>query len=220
LIAVFIFVKNEADFTKYVFITVLIYLMIAVASLVMVLRNESSTEWLRWFNPLALVKKLAPFAGLGILAGFYINIDTLVLGHYADTTNIGYYTVANKIARMVIAALVSTTIVFFAKIVSTNNGQHQNSLARIQQYSLSYLFHFSIPAATLIWFFGTEIVSALAGTAFTASSQLLPYFSFIIVIVALHDFFVIQVLLTHQQEKKVFWLMLVASIISFVLNLV
>jgi O-antigen/teichoic acid export membrane protein len=49
--------------------------------------------------------------------------------------------------------------------------------------------------------------------------QLLPYFSFIIVIVALHDFFVIQVLLSQRQEKKVFWLMLAASIISLALNL-
>jgi O-antigen/teichoic acid export membrane protein len=128
LIAVFIFVRNEGDFTKYVFITLLLYIMIAIASIVILLKDVITPDYLRQFDPIPVLKKLAPFAGLGILAGFYINIDTLVLGYYADTNGIGYYTVANKIARMVIAVLVSTTIVFFARIVSVDKGQHQNSL--------------------------------------------------------------------------------------------
>ena len=219
LIAVFVFVRNEADFTKYVFITLIIYIMIAITSVVMVLKNVLTKDYLRHFRPGVLLKKLSAFAGLGILAGFYINVDTLILGHYADTASIGYYTVANKVARMVIAVLVSTTIVFFARIVSADNRQHQNSQAKIQQYSLTYLFHICLPAATLVWFFGTEIITVLSGNAFMPAIQLLPYFSLIIVIVALHDFFVIQVLLSQRQEKKVFWLMLAASIISFALNL-
>jgi O-antigen/teichoic acid export membrane protein len=220
LTAVFLFVKNEGDFTKYVFITLTIYFMIAIASIAIVLKDVLRSYNLQQFQPILLIKKLAPFAGLGILAGFYINIDTIILGYYSDTTSIGYYTVANKIARMVIAVLVSTTIVFFARIVSIEKGQHQNSLQKIQQYSLSYLLHISLPAATLVWFFGIEMVTVLSGAAFMPATQLLPYFSFVIVVVALHDFFVIQVLLTHHQEKKVFWLMLIASILGLGLSLV
>jgi len=220
LMSVFFFVKNADDFTKYVFITLTIYIMIALGSIAIVLKDVLKANYLRQFQPILLIKKLAPFAGLGILAGFYINVDTLILGHYADTASIGYYTVANKIARMVIAVLVSTTIVFFARIVSIEKGQHQNSLKKIQQYSLSYLIHITLPAAALVWFFGIEMVTVLSGTAFMPATQLLPFFSFVIVAVALHDFFVIQVLLAHHQEKKVFWLMLFASIISLGLSLV
>jgi len=64
------------------------------------------------------------------------------------------------------------------------------------------------------------MVTVLSGTDFMPATQLLPFFSIVIVVVALHDFFVIQVLLTHHQEKKVFWLMLFASTIGLGLSLV
>ena len=220
LIAVFLFVKDKNDFTRYVFITLIIYFLIAVSSIVVVLKDVLSREYVAHFKPASLVKMLAPFAGLGILAGFYINVDTLILGHFADSITIGYYTVANKIARMVIAVLVSTTIVFFARIVSVEKGAHHNSIHEIHQYSFSYLLHITLPAAALVWFFGAEIVMLLSGNAFMPAVGLLPFFACMIVVVALHDFFVIQVLLTHHEEKNVFRLMLVATVISIFLNLV
>jgi O-antigen/teichoic acid export membrane protein len=212
LVSALIFVKKPEHLIYYIIISAVNYTLIALASWWNMRDLFSHWKW----NP-ALLKRLYialwPFAVLGVLSSLYFTLDTILLARYGKVADLGHYTVAAKIVRIGLNVVVGASLVFFVKLFRSNVDKE------LQSDSMRMTMHISFSIAALLFFFAAPVIQFVSGNSYHPSIDLLRIFSFLWLVVPLHDFFTIQVLMVHHREKLLVILYASATIVSLALNL-
>lgn len=218
LILILVFVKTSAHLLNYVFLIAVTQLLTAISTLVG-LRSYFSSMFSFSFDIRPIFKRLFVFALIGILATGYMNINTIVLAYFENETFIGYFSVANKIVRMGIAVLISSSIVFYARLASGKVLLDNNKKEEFLQNGFAYTIQVSFLAFTWVLIFAHNIVLFLNGNSYYDSIESLKILSPLLLVVPFHDFLTFQILFLNKLERKFLYVLGVVSCCSVILNI-
>lgn len=213
LVCTLVFIRNPGHLLYYIIISSVNYTLLAGSA---IWNIRGLLPCWKWDPQLfrRLLVSLLPFALLGVLSSLYFTLDTILLARTGMVADLGQYTVAAKIVRLGLNVFIGASIVFFVKLFRNDVD------TRLQTESMLMTIHLSIPVGALLFFFAEPTIRFVSGESYLPAINLLRVFSLLWIVVPLHDFFNIQVLMVHHREKLLVIVYALATLVSFILNLI
>jgi O-antigen/teichoic acid export membrane protein len=215
----FIFVCTREDIIPYLILTVVANLSSQIWSFVYMLKTEVKFR----FSDLQIKKHLNAVLVLfasNIAISVYTMLSTLLLGFLSDYTQVGYYTSATKISRIILPIVTAMSPVMVARI-NTVRGEKdsQKKILRLLNNSFGYMMMLAMPATVGLMMIAPHFVPLFFGAEFVPATVSLQILSLLIVIIGLSNFFGIQILVAMGYEKKFLTAVLFGTASNFCLNL-
>ncbi|MHB8160088.1 MAG: flippase [Thermoleophilia bacterium] len=110
-----------------------------------------------------------PLALAGILVALWLQVDTLLLGYFGTTTDVGYYGVAIKLAIFGSKIITAFGTVFTPIIADLWNRQRTGELLVLYRITTRWIFILTLPVFLVMAIFADSIMS-IFGAGFTAGS--------------------------------------------------
>lgn len=137
-----------------------------------------------------------------IAISIYTQLDVAMLGFMVGNTVVGYYSTANTIVRMVIAAVTALGDVTSPRIENCLRHGDFPSYHKYLRISLQYMLFISVPSSFGIISLAPDIIMLFAGDQFTPAIVSIRLLAPIIIIVGLAGFLGFQLLYPLRQEWK------------------
>ena len=216
IILMFLFVKNSNDYIIYGIIIVLMNSGSNILNFINI-KKYISFKNIK-LNDLNLLKHLKPvilifIASLSI--GIYVHFATLILGE-VNGKNIAYYTVPNKLIRLILVLITSFGTVITPRISNCIKNNDENNYIKYINISLKYILLISIPSVVGIFLLADKIIVFIAGKDFIPAIQTTKILSFSIFLEGMIYFLGYQILCLNGEEKKY----TISSIITIILNII
>lgn len=218
IVAIFLFVKKEDDFTIYfiiltctIFITVLVNIYHSMKYI--------SINVILSFN--GLLNHLKPITLLGVymvLTSVYSVLPNTLLGFLSTKMAVGYYYGANRIIRMAIEVFTSLVTVLIPRLNLVVEESKVEYLLLLNK-ALRVVISFGIPLTFIIFLLAEPIVMLLAGLNFVNSIVVIKIMSPVILLVAFAQIFVLLILSVHRKDNYMIILSIIGMVISLFINI-
>ena len=165
-------------------------------------------------NPLLIL-----FAS-SIAMSIYTVLDTLMLGFIANYNEVGYYTNAMHVSKVLVSAVTSLSIVVAPRVsyyVRTKNYDKINDLSNI---SFSFVSFLSVPIAVGLICLSSLFVPLFFGNQFVGSVTPMMILSLLIIFIGLNNLTGIQILIGLGYDKLFFCSVLVGTVSNFLMNII
>lgn len=217
-VSIFIFIRNATDFIYVPLISALGSIVIGVVSLVLVHR---------YFQ----VQFLLPTRGdikYQLQDGWHVFISTLatslysisnpfILGFFASNTVVGYYSVAEKIVRVVSGLFNPISQSVYPYISALALKSKEEAVSFIQKLTL-LVGGLNLVLSLGIIIFAGFIIFIFAGSQYDQSVFILQIMAFLPFIVALSTTFGVQTMLTFNYKQAFSHIILISSVIHVLLS--
>lgn len=218
IMLMFIFVKKPSDYIIYGIITVLMNSGSNILNLINI-RKYLSFKNITLRN-LEICKHLRPISVIfaaSLSVSIYLQLDVVMLGNINDEI-VAYYTVPNKLIRLVLVLITALGTVLIPRISNCIKNNDIYNYKKYINYSLKYILMISIPTVIGIFLLSNEIILIMAGQKFIHSILTMRILVFILFIVGIAYFLGFQLLYPHGLEKYYTYSVTVAAIINFLFN--
>mgnify|MGYP002520939440 FL=1 len=219
LVLIFAFIKQTADYLKYALILVGLN---AVSSVFNIAHLRKYVHFVP-YKCLELKKHLRPilviFASV-VAVSIYTQLDTVMIGFFRGNGEVGVYTAANRVVRIVIALVTSLSSVIIPKLVSALKNNHLDEYKNLLDKSLSFVLLLALPCIFGILVCADDIILLFAGSDFESAIFSIRLLCPIILIVGLASFVGLQVLYANKKEKYYTVAVSVAATVNFVSNFI
>ncbi len=150
----------------------------------------------------------------------YLNLDSTMLGFIKGDTEVGYYAVSVKIAKIMIPITTSLGIVLSANIVNKiKNKEMKNVYEDIELYS-NFIFFLSFPLICFLMLLKKDLILLFVGPMYIKSIIPMVVMLPIIIFISMSRFYASQLLLPLDKEKNIFYISLIGLISNFSLNII
>ena len=220
-LSVFIFIKRADDYTVYALIVSVGAMVGGFSALIYALKRFGLNIRLpRRSEIKGEYKKGWVLFTSTVVINFYTTSNTVILGFFADSVNVGFYSAAMKLVA-VVQGLVAMPLnlslfphIAAAFMESKDNGVRNLKKAVVATGGLTL-------AASLVTFFASGIViKVIFGKSFLPAIATLRILAFVPFIIGLSNVFGVQGLLNLHQDRAFFWITGVGAGLSIALNLV
>ena len=215
---IFLIVKTKDDYIKYAGISVL---SSAGAN---VLNFAHSRKYVKYFaktEKLELKKHIKPIFILfasSIAISIFTIMDTSMLGFLSTSTEVGYYSAASKLVRMVrdlFPAVYSVLFARFSYYYSQNDETSYNDLAK---KTSNFILCFSFPVVSGFIILAKPVLELLCGEAYLPAISSVITLSPLILISSCSGFLGGVLMITQGKDKQYLYTTIVAAFIDVVLN--
>jgi O-antigen/teichoic acid export membrane protein len=215
----FIFVRTRDNIVPYLILTVAANLSSQICNFGYMLKTEVKFRFKHLQIKKHLNAVLILFAS-NIAISVYTMLSTLILGFMSDYTQVGYYTSAIKVSKMILPIVTAMSLVMVARI-NTIKGEKdsQKKILRLQNNSFGYMMMLAVPATIGLIMIAPRFVPLFFGVEFVPATVSLQLLSLLIVIIGLSNLFGIQILVAMGHEKKLLAAVLFGTVSNLCLNL-
>lgn len=164
VLSIFIFVRNENDYTTYYFLTVFMITLNSVFNEVYAQKYISIR-----FKRINLSIYLTPLLIMGaysLMTSMYTTFNVAYLGFVAGSKEVGYYTTSNSLYDALLAFFGALTGVMLPRMSSLISEGRLNEFKRLLMKSSNVLFSFSFPFVFLFIVYAPEIITLYAGKGY------------------------------------------------------
>jgi O-antigen/teichoic acid export membrane protein len=217
LVLLFIFVKTKDDYVKY--------LMIGVFSSVgyNIFNFFHLRKYIKFsfHYKLDIKKHLKPIFmlfGLAVITSIYTILDTTMLGFLAGDEQVGYYSAATKINKMVLSIVTAASAVIFPRLSKYANDNDNSSFRELFNLSLNITLCFAIPVTIGLNLLSEPITLLFSGYSYLPSIPVMRIMNPIIVIISISNLIGIQCLVPLKKEKITLISVFCGAITNFTLN--
>ncbi|MCE5215150.1 MAG: flippase [Methanobacterium sp.] len=218
-VSIFIFIKGSSDF-------ILVPLINSIGSIIMgiiALRIIFKDFNIKFTLPSSADIKYQLYEGWHIFistfaVSLYTISNTFILGFFASNIIVGYYSVAERIIRMVMGLQTPISQSIYPHISSLIIKSKEDGIEFIKKIT-KIIGIISLIFSILLFIFAGLVVTLLAGTQYNESINLIRILSFLPFIVALSNMFGVQTMLTLNYKKAFSRIIIMGSIINIVLAL-
>lgn len=166
------------------------------------------------------LKSIFILFGSSVAISVFTILDTSMLGFLTDDIQVGYYSAASKISRMIRDLFPAVTTVLFARFSIYNAQKEEEKVLGLISKTMNFIFCFSLPIACGIFILAEPLVLLLCGSEFLAAIPSLKFMSFLIILSAVSSFLGGQVLLSEKKDKEYLFVTVLGSLIAFISNLI
>lgn len=218
LILIFIFVKDENDLYKYIFIlagTTLLNQLVLWPFL------KEEVKFVK-VSKKDIFKHLKPTIILFIpvlATSIYKTMDKIMIGNMSNMAEVGYYENAEKMLNIimsVISALGTVTLPQMTYLYSKNNKEEFN---KIFEKSILFIFFIVFPVIFGFWATADDLVSIYLGDGFSESALLLRLLSISLPFSTIASIVRMQLLIPRSKDKEYIVSLVLGAIINFIFNI-
>ena len=218
VILLFAFVHQPSDYLKYASIAVFANVGSHVCNWV---HSRKYIDIFSYCGRLELRKHLKPIFILFAMAEvskIYLALDVTMLGFMCGDWQVGIYTAATKINRVILHMVVAIGYVVLPRLAYYLKRADKNKFQELVYKNFDIFFLLSIPSAIGLCIVGEAAVIAFSGEKFMASVPIMRLMNPIIVITGIGSVVGTQTFVPMGKEKLVLYALLIGSVSNIVLN--
>lgn len=217
-VLIFLLVKNESDY----YMTSCIGVLASMGSSILNFFNAKDYLFSSDYKKLNLKHHLKPLMKvfvMNFLISIYIQLDIVILGFLAPAKNVGYYTSAIKLTKMILAVLTSIGTVLLPRLSNIIANGLVDKFQELIQKSLSVICFLSIPCTFGLIAIRSQIILIFAGSEYLEAADCLAISAPIIPMIGITNILGLQILYPLGRDNLVTISVATGAIISLLLNI-
>lgn len=218
IFAIFIFVKDKSDICNYALIFALAYAGNYIFNLIN-LRKYINFNCIKKLRPKKHIKNVLLLAITYISNEIYVTIDSIMLGFMSDNTQVGYYSNAMKLIKILINVLTAIGVALLPRISFLRSNNKNKEVYFLIEKIIKILMFITIPSMIGISLVSNDLVVILFGKAFQPSKTILIILSLLIIFRTFSNLF-LQILISDNRDKNVSLTYFFAMVLNIILNLI
>lgn len=219
LILLFVFVHTQEDYLKYASISVISSVGSNICNFIHARKYISITEKIKKTLRHHLKPIFTLFA-MSVAVSIYTALDTTMLGFIAGDEQVGFYTAATKINKIVLAIITAASAVLLPRL-SYYISQHENEqFFNLSAKALNLIILLSLPCAVGLSLVARPVILLLSGVSYESAIPVMQIMNPIIVAISLSGLIGIQIFMPLGKEKLTLVSVILGAVINFTLNLI
>lgn len=212
------FVKTEADFLFYIYLTCAINFVNNISSFIYIKKKIQFD-----FSDLQIKKHIKPMFSVVVLANTYILytwLDKNMLNNYIGSTDAGYYGVAQKIMSMIDILLFTIVQVSMSRLTNYLENHSKEVYLNLLNKVVKTYFLLLFPASIGLLGVSKQVIIIMGkGTdIYLPAVPILMVFSIYMITIGIDRIIADQILYIFGKEKKDAKLVLIGGIFNLILN--
>ncbi|MBP5696320.1 MAG: flippase [Treponema sp.] len=219
IIFLFVFVKTKNDIYLYAFMNVIASVGSNICNFVHLkhfvsLKEKTSIEIKKHLKPIAIL------FGMSVAIKVYTILDSSMLGFLTNDTQVGYYSAATKINKMVLMVVTAIGGVLFPRLSYYSNKEDKTEFLNLLIKGFSITLCLAIPCTLGLHFLSKPITLLFSGENYLDSIPVMEIMNPIIIIISISNFIGIQYFLPLKKEKITLYSVIIGAVTNFSLNLI
>ena len=219
LALLFVFVRTEEDYLKYAAIGVVSSVGANICNFLharrYVLFSEKVHRELRRH-----LKPIFTLFAMSVAVSIYTALDTTMLGFIAGDEQVGYYTAATKINRIVISVITALSAVLLPRLSYYISQHDEAQFFALSAKALNLIILLSLPCAVGLSLLARPVILLLSGMEYEQAIPVMQVMNPIIVAISLSGLIGIQMFMPLEKEKITLASVIFGAAINFCLNMV
>ncbi len=216
IIAVFLLIKNPADYLIYFALVVATYAVNAIINIIY------SRRFARFsLKGLQLRTWVKPFLFLGsytILGALYTTFDQLFLGIVTTDTEVGYYAVSVKVFTIILGVFTALTSVLMPRMSAMIANKQRDAFISDTTRTIDTFVIFAIPLTILGIAYSPQIVLLIAGGAYQDAILPMQILMPLIFLIGYEQILIVQILTPLNCDRIILRNSLLVALIVIILN--
>lgn len=219
VIAVFLFVRNKDDIAIYYFLTGVF--MTTINAFLNLNYARKFVHLLR--HGITFKPYIKPFLILGsytLLTSMYTTFNTAFLGFEGGTKEVGYYTTATKLFRIILSLYTAFTTVMMPRMSSLiADGKIKEFKSKLNT-SNELLIAFTIPLVIIGFIYAPEVIRIISGKGYEGAIIPMKIIMPLVFVIGYEQILVIQTLMPLKKDKAIFINSVIGAIVGLLLNVI
>ena len=219
VICLFLFVREKDDLIVYVILSVLGGVLADIWNFLRMCRLGIKPR----MTLQGLKSHMSPLMILftsSIAISVYTVLDTLMLGFITGYEEVGYYTNAMHISRVIVSTVASLSLVAVPRVSFYMKNKDYNNINILINKSFSVVSFLAFPAAIGLSCISMTFIPLFFGVKFAGSVIPMMILSFLVIIIGFNNLTGTQILIGMGYDKYFLYSMLVGTFSNFILNCV
>jgi O-antigen/teichoic acid export membrane protein len=217
LVLLFTLVRTKEDYIKYSAISVIS----SVGSNLMNFIHSRKYVSLKTEIPLQLRKHIKPIFvlfAMAITVKVYTALDTTMIGFIKNDYEVGIYTAATKINKIVLSLVLAIGAVMLPRLSYYSKNDDKTDFFNLSYKGFDIVLLLSIPCAIGLSLLSNSVIQLLSGSGYEAAIIPMKIMNPIIIIIGLSNYIGIQMFMPLNKEKWTLYSVIAGALINFSLN--
>lgn len=219
VVSVFFLVRDSEDYTVYYFLSVM---MIVLNAIINIIYSRHYITFSIKIDIKRIKQFVQPFFSLGIyilLTSMYTSFNVAFLGFVAGETEVGYYSAATKLYKVLIALFSAFTGVMLPRMSSLIAEGKISEFKMMLHKSNNLLFTFAVPFVLLSVAYAPTLIVIFAGSGYEGAITPMRIMMPLTLIIGYEQILVIQTLMPLKKDNSILYNSIVGATIGLVLNI-
>ena len=215
IIAIFLFIKTKSHIYIYALIFAFAYVGNYTLNIINLRKyiNFSNVK----VNKKKHLKSIFILAVTYISNEIYVTVDTLMLGVMNGDYQVGLYSNAMKLIKILINLLTAIGVALLPRISFLKSKNEEEKLKKIINKTIHILFFITVPAVIGIIFISKELIVVLFGEKFVNAQYILIALALLIVLRTFSNLF-LQMLISSHKDKNTSKVYFYGMVMNVILN--
>ncbi len=147
----------------------------------------------------------------------YNQLNVVMLSSYYPD-RVAFFSIPNQVIYFIIVLVTLLVPVLMPKVVQAINQRDDDVVDKYSVLSLQYILFFALPIICYIMAMSKDITLMLSSESFLDAQEPFRYFSLTILLVAVNNFFGLQILYSYNKEKIYSLVIFITLLINVILN--
>lgn len=210
-------VHNENDFIIYVILYTSIEGGMGILNMLFLPKRINFRIDFRKLNLRKHIRPLLTIFVGSISIIIYNQLNVVMLSNYYPD-RVAFFSIPNQVIYFIVVLVTLLVPVLMPKVVQAINQRDYDVVDKYSVLSLQYILFFALPIICYIMVMSKEITLMLSSDSFLDAQEPFKYFSVTILLVALNNFFGLQILYSYNKEKIYSLVIFVTLLINIILN--
>ena len=218
LILIVVFVKDEGDLNKYIFILAFMTLLNQLILWPFRKKEVSFTKVTKKDILVHLKPTIILFVPV-LASSVYRTMDKIMIGNMTNVTQVGYYENAEKMLNIILSVINALGTVTLPQMTYLYSKENSEECKRILKKSIIFIFFCVFPVIFGFLATGDMLVFIYLGNGFTESAILLKTISVSLIFTSLSLIIRMQILIPKSKDKEYIIAITVGAVVNFLFNL-
>ena len=217
LAAIFVFIRSSEDYVRYMLVIVLTTGANYIINMLQ-LRKFGIRLTCHGIKILPHMKPIFIMLGTTVAIELYTMLDTAMLGLLCDEKNVGYYTNAMKVVKIIITVITAIGGTLLPHLSQYHMEGDDESCGRIVSRVFEIMLFLFLPCCVGLMLTADDLMVVMFGESFAPAGETLRIAALLTLALGFSNLFGTQVLLTFGEEKKLLFCTIVGAVSNVCLN--
>jgi O-antigen/teichoic acid export membrane protein len=219
LFLLFLIVRDETDYVNYAFVLIFGTCCSNILNFINLRKHinfqkKYKLDLKRHLRPIFLIFTFS------IATSIYVNLDTVMLGYLSSDRNVGLYTAAVRITKIVVVLVTTLGGVLIPRISYYIEHKNFEEFRKVIKLSANFILFLGLPSIVGLYILAPEVINLFGGSDFSESITSMRIMLPIILFIGFSNLLGIQIMYNFGEEKSVIKSVLIGSIIHIITNLI
>lgn len=157
---------------------------------------------------------------MAVTSSIYTILDTSMIGFYSNDYQVGIYTAATKINRIVLNLVVSIGAVLLPRLSYYSGTNDKESFLKLAYKSADLILALSVPATIGLTVLSNSVIEVISGAKYAEASPVMKIINPIIIIVGMSNFIGVQLFMPLKKEKWTLYSDIIGAVCNLSINVV